>query len=104
MATGELNSIGDQRVTNAMLLYRMTELEKILRTWHDDDCRKHDELAKRVNILEREGDVRGTKLTKMERAVDEHDKAIDDLSTKTAWWNGANSFLAVIAGLLGLTK
>lgn len=87
-----------------MLLYRISELERLLKQWHDDDCKAHDELVRRVSTIENGAAVRETRLAAVESETKEHDASIDRLNTTVTWWNGGNSIAAIIAGIIGSLK
>lgn len=100
MATGEFNGNGDQRVTNAMLLYRMNEMERLLKQWHDDDCRQHEDLSKRVTHIEQGAAVRESRLAQVEKTNEAQDQSIESLKSSDRKWGGlAVVISAAIAGI-----
>lgn len=101
------NDNGNGRMTLALLGQKVDRLSDDVREFIRKTEERRDIVDKLLRELERTQAVEKERLniSKEEEKclridIDSANKKIDDIQTKTNWWNGANSALALVASTI----
>lgn len=84
---------GNGKVTMVLLGYKIDQLTAAV-----------SELRKDIKCLDASGQHSATRLERHDEQLADHDREIERLRGQSTFWNGANSILAVLAGIVGWNR